>query len=165
MLCRFSSDNEKTPGARYSALPGVFPFRCPAAFSRFRARSGSFPALALISSYLSFFCLVGYRVRNSFALSFRLCCASFALRVQRRFFARFSLLPCARFPARPCRSFFRYYRGAPLYPCFFAAFRVLFRLFGSVSPCLCPFCVLILKPVFYEMLFVYPFVPNFDEFE
>ena len=38
---------------------------------------------------------------------------------------------------------------------------VLFRPFGSVSP----FCVLILKAVFYEMLFIYPFVPNFDEFE
>ena len=33
---------------------------------------------------------------------------------------------------------------------------VLFRPFGSVSPCPCPFCVLILKAVFYEMLFVYP---------
>ena len=42
---------------------------------------------------------------------------------------------------------------------------VLFRTFGSVSPCPCPFCVLILKAVFYEMLFIYPFVPNFDEFE
>ena len=42
---------------------------------------------------------------------------------------------------------------------------VLFRPFGSVSPCPCPFCVLILKAVFYEMLFIYPFVPNFDEFE